>query len=54
MSGGSDRPWHRRATRLTDSKIVLMDEPTAAISVRQWLKVLDLDPAAEGPGHGII
>jgi simple sugar transport system ATP-binding protein len=41
MSGGQRQAVAIARTRLTDPKIVLMDEPTAAISVRQVAEVLD-------------
>lgn len=42
MSGGQRQAVAIARTRLTDAKIVLMDEPTAAISVRQIAEVLNL------------
>lgn len=42
MSGGQRQAVAIARTRLSDARIVLMDEPTAAISVRQVTKVLDL------------
>jgi simple sugar transport system ATP-binding protein len=36
MSGGQRQAVAIARTRLSDAKIVLMDEPTAAISVRRW------------------
>jgi simple sugar transport system ATP-binding protein len=42
MSGGQRQAVAIARTRLADSKIVLMDEPTAAISVRQVAEVLNL------------
>ncbi len=42
MSGGQRQAVAIARARLTDSQIVLMDEPTAAISVRQVVEVLDL------------
>ena len=42
MSGGQRQAVAIARTRLADSRIVLMDEPTAAISVRQVAEVLDL------------
>ncbi|WP_366657838.1 ATP-binding cassette domain-containing protein [Fodinicurvata sp. EGI_FJ10296] len=42
MSGGQRQAVAIARTRLTNSKIILMDEPTAAISVRQVAEVLDL------------
>lgn len=42
MSGGQRQAVAIARTRLTNPKIVLMDEPTAAISVRQVAEVLNL------------
>jgi simple sugar transport system ATP-binding protein len=42
MSGGQRQAVAIARTRLSDPKIVLMDEPTAAISVRQVEEVLNL------------
>jgi simple sugar transport system ATP-binding protein len=42
MSGGQRQAVAIARTRLSDAKIVLMDEPTAAISVRQVAQVLEL------------
>ena len=42
MSGGQRQAVAIARTRLTNARIVLMDEPTAAISVRQVAEVLDL------------
>jgi simple sugar transport system ATP-binding protein len=42
MSGGQRQAVAIARTRLAESEIVLMDEPTAAISVRQVAQVLDL------------
>jgi simple sugar transport system ATP-binding protein len=42
MSGGQRQAIAIARTRLSDAKIVLMDEPTAAISVRQVAEVLSL------------
>src|SRR5690606_9980892 len=42
MSGGQRQAVAIARTRLSRAKIVLMDEPTAAISVRQVAEVLDL------------
>jgi simple sugar transport system ATP-binding protein len=42
MSGGQRQAVAIARTRLADPKIVLMDEPTAAISVRQITEVLSL------------
>jgi simple sugar transport system ATP-binding protein len=42
MSGGQRQAVAIARTRLSDPKVVLMDEPTAAISVRQIAEVLNL------------
>jgi simple sugar transport system ATP-binding protein len=42
MSGGQRQAVAIARTRLSRAKLVLMDEPTAAISVRQVAEVLDL------------
>jgi simple sugar transport system ATP-binding protein len=42
MSGGQRQAVAIARTRLSDPTIVLMDEPTAAISVRQVAEVLNL------------
>jgi simple sugar transport system ATP-binding protein len=42
MSGGQRQAVAIARTRLSDARIVLLDEPTAAISVRQVAEVLDL------------
>ena len=42
MSGGQRQAVAIARTRLAQAKLVLMDEPTAAISVRQVAEVLDL------------
>src|SRR5881227_1800447 len=42
MSGGQRQAVAIARTRIGDAKIVLMDEPTAAISVRQVAEVLNL------------
>jgi simple sugar transport system ATP-binding protein len=42
MSGGQRQAVAIARTRLSDARIVLLDEPTAAISVRQVAEVLEL------------
>jgi simple sugar transport system ATP-binding protein len=54
MSGGQRQAVAIARTRLADPKIVLMDEPTAAISVRQVGQVLDLIGRLRDTGHGVI
>jgi len=54
MSGGQRQAVAIARTRLADPKIVLMDEPTAAISVRQVAEVLDLIRQLKATGHAVI
>ena len=54
MSGGQRQAVAIARTRLSDAKIVLMDEPTAAISVRQVAEVLDLIRRLRDRGIAII
>jgi simple sugar transport system ATP-binding protein len=54
MSGGQRQAVAIARTRLSDPKIVLMDEPTAAISVRQVAEVLNLIRRMRDHGHSII
>jgi simple sugar transport system ATP-binding protein len=54
MSGGQRQAVAIARTRLSDPKIVLMDEPTAAISVRQVAEVLDLIHRLRDQGIAII
>ncbi len=54
MSGGQRQAVAIARTRLSDPKIVLMDEPTAAISVRQVAEVLELIRRLRDHGIAII
>jgi simple sugar transport system ATP-binding protein len=54
MSGGQRQAVAIARTRLSDARIVLMDEPTAAISVRQVAEVLDLIRRLRDQGMAII
>jgi len=54
MSGGQRQAVAIARTRLSDPKIVLMDEPTAAISVRQVAEVLGLIERLRDHGIGVI
>jgi simple sugar transport system ATP-binding protein len=54
MSGGQRQAVAIARTRLTEPKIVLMDEPTAAISVRQVTEVLDLIHRLRDHGIAVI
>jgi simple sugar transport system ATP-binding protein len=54
LSGGQRQAVAIARTRLADPKIVLMDEPTAAISVRQVAEVLDLIGRLKAAGHAVI
>ncbi len=54
MSGGQRQAVAIARTRLSNASIVLMDEPTAAISVRQVAEVLDLIRRLRGQGVAIV
>jgi len=54
MSGGQRQAVAIARTRLADPKIVLMDEPTAAISVRQVAEVLNLIRRLRDHGIAIV
>jgi simple sugar transport system ATP-binding protein len=54
MSGGQRQAVAIARTRLSNPKIVLMDEPTAAISVRQVAEVLNLIRRLRDQGLAII
>ncbi len=54
MSGGQRQAVAIARTRLSEPRIVLMDEPTAAISVRQVAQVLDLIRRLRDQGIAII
>lgn len=54
MSGGQRQAVAIARTRLSDPKLVLMDEPTAAISVRQVAEVLSLIHRLKDTGHAVI
>ncbi|MCX8503843.1 MAG: ATP-binding cassette domain-containing protein [Beijerinckiaceae bacterium] len=54
MSGGQRQAVAIARTRLSEPKVVLMDEPTAAISVRQVAEVLDLIRRLRDSGHAVV
>ena len=54
MSGGQRQAVAIARTRLSKAKIVLMDEPTAAISVRQVAEVLDLVRRLRDSGIAVL
>jgi simple sugar transport system ATP-binding protein len=54
MSGGQRQAVAIARTRLSDADIVLMDEPTAAISVRQVAEVLNLIGELKRQGIAVI
>jgi simple sugar transport system ATP-binding protein len=54
MSGGQRQAVAIARTRLSEARIVLMDEPTAAISVRQVAEVLDLIRRLKDQGIAIV
>lgn len=54
MSGGQRQAVAIARTRLSDCRIILMDEPTAAISVRQVAEVLDLIRRLRDQGIAVV
>lgn len=54
MSGGQRQAVAIARTRLAAAKLILMDEPTAAISVRQVAEVLDLIRRLRDGGVAVI
>jgi simple sugar transport system ATP-binding protein len=54
MSGGQRQAVAIARTRLANAKMVLMDEPTAAISVRQVAEVLDLIHRLKDRGVAVV
>jgi simple sugar transport system ATP-binding protein len=54
MSGGQRQAVAIARTRLAKAKLILMDEPTAAISVRQVAEVLDLIRRLRDGGIAVI
>ena len=54
MSGGQRQAVAIARTRLSNAKLVLMDEPTAAISVRQVAEVLELIRRMRTQGVAVI
>jgi simple sugar transport system ATP-binding protein len=54
MSGGQRQAVAISRTRLSNARLVLMDEPTAAISVRQVAEVLDLIRRLRDSGMAIV
>jgi simple sugar transport system ATP-binding protein len=54
MSGGQRQAVAIARTRIADAKIILMDEPTAAISVRQVAEVLNLIKLLRNRGIAIV
>ena len=54
MSGGQRQAVAIARTRLSNAKLVLMDEPTAAISVRQVAEVLGLIRRMKAQGVSVM
>jgi len=54
MSGGQRQAVAIARTRLAEAKLILMDEPTAAISVRQVAQVLALIGRLRDQGHSVV
>jgi simple sugar transport system ATP-binding protein len=54
MSGGQRQAVAIARTRLSNAKLVMMDEPTAAISVRQVAEVLELIRRLKAQGVSVM
>jgi len=54
MSGGQRQAVAIGRTKLSKAKVVLLDEPTAAISVRQVAEVLDLIKQLKAQGIAVL
>jgi len=54
MSGGQRQAVALGRTKLSKAKVVLLDEPTAAISVRQVAEVLDLIKQLKAEGIAVL
>ena len=54
MSGGQRQAVAIGRTKLSKAKVVLLDEPTAAISVRQVTEVLDLIKQLKNEGLAVV
>ena len=54
MSGGQRQAVALARTKLSKAKVVLLDEPTAAISVRQVAEVLDLIKRLKDQGIAVL
>ena len=54
MSGGQRQAVALARTRLSDPKLVLLDEPTAAISIRQVAEILARIKQLKVTGHAVI
>ncbi len=54
MSGGQRQAVAIARTQLSSPELVLMDEPTAAISVRQVSEVLGLIKRLQSQGVGVL
>jgi simple sugar transport system ATP-binding protein len=54
MSGGQRQAVAIARTRLSSPKLVIMDEPTAAISIRQVAEVLALITRLKESGHAVV
>ena len=54
MSGGQRQAVAIGRTKLSQAKVVLLDEPTAAISVRQVAEVLELIKQLKKQGVAVV